>query len=260
MQLDFKFYLFGFVITLLVLGFFLLLLTTLFSKKQQKSRAEKLKMQNEFQQSLIEAQVQTQEQTLTTISQEIHDNVGQVLSLAKLNLNMLNTDQMEGAVREKLGNTTALITKAIDDLRTLSKSLNGEMFVDVGLQEAVKREVTVLQDGGFIEGEYFSSGKAFSLPRESEVVIYRMIQECIQNAIKHARAKKVTITLVFNEPHLQVIVADDGKGFSESAMPSSKSGLGLRNMKSRSAYIGAKLSINSAPEKGTQINIYYTLK
>lgn len=93
MQLDFKFYLFGFVITLLVLGFFLLLLTTLFSKKQQKSRAEKLKMQNEFQQSLIEAQVQTQEQTLTTISQEIHDNVGQVLSLAKLNLNMLNTDQ-----------------------------------------------------------------------------------------------------------------------------------------------------------------------
>ena len=133
MQLDFKFYLFGFVITLLVLGFFLLLLTTLFSKKQQKSRAEKLKMQNEFQQSLIEAQVQTQEQTLTTISQEIHDNVGQVLSLAKLNLNMLNTDQMEGAVREKLGNTTALITKAIDDLRSLSKSLNGEMFVDVGL-------------------------------------------------------------------------------------------------------------------------------
>ena len=117
MQLDFKFYLFGFVITLLVLGFFLLLLTTLFSKKQQKSRAEKLKMQNEFQQSLIEAQVQTQEQTLTTISQEIHDNVGQVLSLAKLNLNMLNTDQMEGAVREKLGNTTALITKAIDDLK-----------------------------------------------------------------------------------------------------------------------------------------------
>ena len=79
MVFDFNFYLFGFVITLLVLGFFLLLLTTLFSKKQQKSRAEKLKMQNEFQQSLIEAQVQTQEQTLTTISQEIHDNVGQGL-------------------------------------------------------------------------------------------------------------------------------------------------------------------------------------
>ena len=83
MQLDFKFYLFGIVVTMLVLGFFLLLLTTLFSKKQQKNKAEKLKMQNEYQQSLIEVQ----EQTLTNISQEIHDNVGQVLSLAKLNLN-----------------------------------------------------------------------------------------------------------------------------------------------------------------------------
>ena len=156
MQLDFKFYLFGIVVTMLVLGFFLLLLTTLFSKKQQKNKAEKLKMQNEYQQSLIEVQ----EQTLTNISQEIHDNVGQVLSLAKLNLNRVYIEYPGNEDKEKISSTVELITKAIEDLRALSKSLNGEMFVDIGLHEAVKREVDIAKVGnGLDKKNHRTSGR-----------------------------------------------------------------------------------------------------
>ena len=255
MQLDFKFYLFGIVVTMLVLGFFLLLLTTLFSKKQQKNKAEKLKMQNEYQQSLIEVQ----EQTLTNISQEIHDNVGQVLSLAKLNLNRVYIEYPGNEDKEKISSTVELITKAIEDLRALSKSLNGEMFVDIGLHEAVKREVGILQKGGFINAEFISLGKTFALPRQTEVVIYRIVQECIQNAIKHSSAKNIATTFKYQEPEILVTIADDGKGFSEKAMIPSKAGLGLRNMKSRAAHIGTDLKINSAPGKGTQVNIHYAL-
>ena len=256
MQLDFKFFLFGIVVTMLVLGFFLLLLTTLFSKKQQKNKAEKLKMQNEYQQSLIE----TQEQTLTNISQEIHDNVGQVLSLAKLNLSRVYLEYPGIDDKEKINGTVDLISKAIEDLRALSKSLNGEMFVDVGLHEAIKREVGILQKGGFITAKFISLGKAFALPRQTEVVIYRIVQECIQNAIKHSSAKNISITLRYQEPEILVTIADDGKGFLEKAIIPSKAGLGLRNMKSRAAYIGADLTINSAQGKGAQVNIHYTFK
>lgn len=260
MQLDFKFYLFGFMATLLVLGFFLLLLTTLFSKKQQKNKAEKLKLINEFQQSLIEAQVQTQEQTLTNISQEIHDNVGQVLSLAKLKLNTINNENLDTEEKEKLSWSSELISKAIGDLRALSKSLNGEMFVDIGLYEAINREVQLLQSGGMVDVEFLSSGKSFSLPRQTEVVIYRIVQEGIQNILKHARAKKILISLDYKEPEMSLTISDDGIGFSETSKTSGATGLGLRNMKSRAAYIGADLKIISVPQKGTQIHIHCRLK
>ncbi len=84
---NIKYYFISFVIAFLLLGFFILLLAALYSKKQQKYKNEKIKMKTQFQQELLQTQLEIQEQTLKTISEEIHDNVGQILSLAKLHLN-----------------------------------------------------------------------------------------------------------------------------------------------------------------------------
>jgi signal transduction histidine kinase len=96
----------------------------------RKRIKENLLLQAKFQQALLQTQIEIQEQTLTTISQEIHDNIGQVLSLAKLNLNTLQPDE-----HEKLKDTKMLVSKAINDLRDLSRSMHGDKIADLGLQK-----------------------------------------------------------------------------------------------------------------------------
>lgn len=260
MNLSFEVYFFGFVIALLVMGMFILLLAALYSRKQQKNKTEKLQMQNRFQQSLIEAQVETQEQTLNTLSQEIHDNVGQVLSLAKLNLNTLKKETMLPEDAEKVSGTAQLISKAIADLRALSRSLNGEMMVDIGLAEAMQNEAKQLQNTGKFNVQFSASGESFELTRQKEVVLYRIIQECFHNILKHSGATEVKAGISFQKPEISIFIKDNGAGFNEAALLPSKAGLGLRNMKSRASFIGADIQISSQPQKGTQISILLPAK
>ncbi len=260
MNISFEVYFFGFVIALLVMGMFILLLAALYSRKQQKNKTEKLRMENQFQQSLIEAQVETQEQTLNTLSQEIHDNVGQVLSLAKLNLNTLHKDSFQPQDAEKITGSVELISKAINDLRALSRSLNGEMMVDIGLADAMRNETRLLQNTGQFKVDFSSKGNTFEIPRQKEVVLYRIVQECFHNILKHSGAENVKAGIEFLPAAVSIFVKDDGKGFNEVELLPSKTGLGLRNMKSRAAFIGAEISIVSGPGKGTAVEILLPVK
>ncbi|MFZ1530179.1 MAG: ATP-binding protein [Ferruginibacter sp.] len=260
MKESFELYFFGFLLAFLLLGMFMLIMVVLFSRKQQKNKLEKLRMENQFQQSLIEAQVETQEQTLTTLSQEIHDNVGQVLSLAKLNLNTVQKDKFPLQDVEKISGSVELISKAIADLRALSRSLNGEMMVDIGLADAMQNEAKQLQNTGSFKVDFSSKGTAFELPRQKEVVLYRIVQECFHNILKHSGAQNVKAGIEFLSAAVSIFIKDDGKGFNEAELLPSKAGLGLRNMKSRAAFIGAAISIVSEPGKGTAIEILLPAK
>ena len=122
----------------------------LFQKKKLRYIREKQTLQVQFEQELLQTQIEIQEQTLKTISQEIHDNVGQVLSLAKLNLNTVGpiTDERTHA---KIESTKELVSKAINDLRDLSRSLHGEKIGEIGLQDAIANELKILQNIGQFE-------------------------------------------------------------------------------------------------------------
>ena len=242
--------------TIIVIFFvaFVVLLSYLFTTKKNKLIQEKQLMKTQFEQELLQTQIEIQEQTLKTISQEIHDNVGQVLSLAKLNLNtvgIISDDQ----VQSKIDSTKELVSKAINDLRDLSRSLHGEKIGEIGLQEAIANELKILQNTGQFETEIDVTGQVFKLDPQKEMVLFRIVQEALHNAVKHANATNLKVRLKYSADVFKLVIHDNGVGFKPAALQSTQTGIGLKSMQNRAALIGGEFSINSSEKNGTSICI-----
>lgn len=239
-------------------GFFLLvavgiiILVLVYQKKQSQYIQEKATLQSSFEKELLEAQLQMQEQTLKNIAQEIHDNIGQTLSLAKLNLNTINPEK-GSLIPQKIANTKELVSKAITDLRTLSKTLHTEAVLAVGLHQAIEMELNLIQKSGVIDTELEVLGTQAALDSQKELILFRAVQEALNNAIKHSGANKIVVQLFYKPQELVVVVKDNGSGFP--IQPNEKEGgSGLRNMRNRARMIGGQFAIENQ-QPGTQIRL-----
>lgn len=229
----------------------------LFRFRQEKHAKEKNKMQEEFSLNLLQSQLEIQEQTFKNISQEIHDNVGQVLSLAKLNLNTMDLSKTE-QLKTKIDNTLVQVSKAINDLRDLSKSFNTDTIASIGLLRAVEYELEMIRRAGSQQPNLEITGSVRKIEPQRELILFRIVQEVLNNIIKHAAATQINVTAAYAEKQLELTIADNGKGFEFSAADKKEgtaTGLGIGNMNNRARLIGAGFSINSAPGKGTSIKI-----
>lgn len=207
-------------------------------------------MEFEFKNQLLETQIEIQEQTLKTISEEIHDNVGQVLSLAKLNLNTLsNTED------KKIQDTKNLVSKAINDLRNLSRSIHGDRIAQLGLQQSLEDEMNILQNSGQFTTALNIVGNNYKLAPQKEMVLFRIVQEALNNAVKYSKAKNITVQLNYQPQIFSLSISDDGIGFNAAALPATKTGIGLTSMQNRATLIGGEFTITSAAGNGTIINI-----
>lgn len=223
-----------------------------FSKNQNKLIIEKKTLESRFQQELLQTQIEIQEQTLKTISQEIHDNVGQILSLAKLNLNTIEPAENNKA---KLTDTKNLVSKAINDLRDLSRSMHGDRIAELGLQQSIADELLILQNSGEFETDLKIAGEIYKLPPQKEMVLFRIVQEALHNSIKHAKAGKMEVQMNYHPEIFVLTISDNGNGFSPEAMQLPKKGIGMKSMQSRAELIGGKFSIQSTEKNGTSIFI-----
>ena len=247
--------------TVILISLFVLLLISiiiitavLYYNKRKKFAEEKQLMKTIFDQELLQTQIEIQEQTLSNISQEIHDNIGQVLSLAKLNLNTIPT-HVEEAVLVKISKAKELVSKAINDLRDLSRSMHGDRIAELGLKDAIESELAILENTGQYKTSFNVTGNYYKLARQNEIVIFRMLQESINNSIKHANATKITVEMNYQPQNFQLWVSDDGNGFDTASLSTSATGIGLKSMRSRAALIGGDLTIQSSPFTGTTVAI-----
>lgn len=214
---------------------------------------EKQAIQLRFQQELLQTQIEIQEQTLKTISQEIHDNVGQILSLAKLNLNIFPAANDEQ--QTKINDTKQLVSKAIIDLRNLSRSMYGDQLNELGLNDAIANELSIIRNTGQFNTELIIQGEKFKLSLQHELVVFRMLQEALNNIIKHAKAKNIEVLLQYSNPAFAMSVTDDGKGFDPTSINNSKNGMGLKSMKNRAALIGGIFHMDAAIGKGSTLSL-----
>jgi signal transduction histidine kinase len=194
---------------------------------------------------------QIQERTFETISQEIHDNIGQLLSLAKLNLNTTDVNTPSIA-QEKIEHSKELISKSITALRDLSKSLNSELIKEIGLSKSIQRELSLLSRSGQYHTSFIEKGTPYQLSKQKELVLFRIFQETLNNIIKHSNARTVNVQMKYENKSFELAIADDGVGFS---LPTPGNGLGIRNMQNRACLIGAELEFRSAVGQGTVISI-----
>lgn len=218
---------------------------------EMKNRMET--MQQDFRQEMLHTKLEIQEQTFNTISQEIHDNVGQQLSLAKIQMNIMDTrTEKDGQTLTELRDT---LSQAMTDLRNIAKNLSSQYILNNTLPETIANQTQQINRLGLVHISFTVSGNERKIEHQKKLVLYRIIQESIQNIIKHAKASQVQIILDYSQATLHVSIIDDGQGFDKTTIIQQGEGLGLQNITSRAELIGGKATIESVPTKGTIIQI-----
>lgn len=240
------------IVVLLLAGFFIIVLITFINRRKKKFMEEKQRMQSTFQNTLLQTRLEIQEETFKTISQEIHDNIGQSLSFVKLNLNTID-GRVPPDIKEKLMESKNLLTKTIHDLRDIARSLNPDFISEIGLYGAIEQQLQLLEKTGEYKTSFTVNGVAYKNDQQHELVVFRIVQELLNNIVKHAAAKEVNISMQYLEEQLVITIQDNGKGFDTAAMRSleNNNGLGLRNMLTRMTLINGFITINSKPGEGT---------
>ena len=240
----------GFVFILLVS--FIVVFILYYQKRRHAHFNEMNSAKIKFQQTLLESQLEIKEQTLRHIASELHDNLGQVASLIKINLNTLQLNDDPKAT-QKVEDTKELVRELISDLKSLTITLNSDRVSQLGIAKCLEMEVERLNRTGLFEASLDQQGAIPTIDANTTVILYRMVQEIINNAVKHSNAKHINISLVASENLLNLVCRDNGKGFEVEKIKSG--GSGLTNLQNRAKLIKAKLSIQSSPEAGTACSI-----
>lgn len=237
-----------------ILAIFVILFLFLFQKRQIQNLQEKAALKTAYDQEILKSQIEVQNQTLQHIGQELHDNIGQLLSVAKINLNILEESDSEEL--EFIKQTNEIITQSISDLRALTKSLDGDFVKDFGLEESISHELQRIRKTRRFQTEISVLGEKRKLGYEREIVLFRIVQEVLNNALKHSKAKNITIILHYFPQLFTLNINDNGKGFEIENINQqgiSQSGAGLRNIQRRMELIGGNCSISSEIGKGTEV-------
>jgi len=237
----------------LLFGFFTFLVVLSYVKRKRKLLLEKKIREAHFQQELLQAQLEMQDHTFRTVSQEIHDNVGQILSLAKVNLNIL---AMNGNGSEQLHDVKEMVNSAILELRNLSMGYYADRVVETGLVEAIRILLNQLDKMGIFATGFHSELEHISISRNKTIFLYRMVQEALNNVVKHAHSDRVDIHIFNRDDGLHIVLTDNGKGFDVNGADF-KPGIGISSMRQRAAMIGAQFAITSKPGKGTTVHLIY---
>lgn len=230
----------------------IIMLVLIYQKKQVQYISEKNQLKINFEKEILASQAEIQEQTLQHVSRELHDNLGQVASLIKINLNTIKLSETEKAV-EKIENTKELVRQLISDIKALSISMDGDRIVQIGLAKAIETDVGYLNKTGQFDARFFLEGTMPAIENDRVLIIYRMAQEVLNNSVKHSRAKQIDVTLRVRENLLTLAFNDNGVGFDTEEK--NIFGAGLRNLTSRALLINAQLKIRSSIENGTNIII-----
>lgn len=241
-------------LTLITLGIFLLAVFLLYKKKQRQS----VRRINDLTRELLVAQLEIQEETLKTVSGEIHDNIGQVLSLAKMLVGRMDINRPDD-LQLKINDCKEILTNVIRDLRNIAHTLDKDGMVELGLPKAIALQAGMLQKAGF---DFEISGDLPRLSSDKEIMIFRIIQEVFNNIIKHAGASRIIVQLQEFSDQIRIIIQDNGRGFDKIVMETennSRTGLGIRNMENRAKMIGASIQFSSAPGGGTLVTLTHNI-
>lgn len=240
-------------ITFLFLLAFLATILFLYQKRSLEYYNSLETAKSTYEKSLLQSQIEIQEQTFQDISREIHDNIGLSLTLAKLQLNTSIANNIEKELL--LEPAVTLITKAIEDLSYLSKSFNSDAVKTHGLYNTLKLEIDKIKRVGLYKIEFAVTGNVRFLDANKELIIYRIAQESLNNAIKYAEASQIRVALAYDDNDLKLFIVDNGKGFDPNALCSKGVPTGIQNMQTRALALNGNFEIKSRLNHGTTISI-----
>lgn len=245
-------------IVFLILVIFIVVFSLLFQRKQSQNIKEKSAMKVAFEYEMYKSQAEVQNQTLQMVGRELHDNIGQLLTVAKIHLHVIEDLPQEQELSRIISEVRNLISSTIDEVRQLTKSLDGDFLKDFGLIASVRNELERIQSTGRYETELIIPQKIVAMGFDKEIILFRVIQEALNNSLKHASSNCVSVIIDIDDTFFRMIISDNGKGFDLDNLnigTLGSSGAGLRNIKNRVELLQGTCNIQSKLGSGTQISI-----
>lgn len=244
-----------FLLVLLV-GFIIIML--ILNQKSRQAQAQELHLMKErYEQELLKSQLEIQENVFGHLSQEIHDNIGQSLTFVALSLLTVPVDNNSEA-QEYIEESRKALQKAITELRDLSRSLHTDRVTEIGLANSIEFELQRLKRTNLYETSVNFVDVRNLLDHQTEIILFRIVQEMLNNIVKHAKASRVEASLSHNTDIIVLEITDNGIGFNPDALfaeQENHKGLGLRNIRKRATLIGGTFHIHSEKNSGTAIKI-----
>jgi two-component system, NarL family, sensor kinase len=234
--------LFGGIFFAFLMSVFVVAMVVLHRNRQIQNRQKIDQLKAEYEKTLLNIENEIQQETLTQVGRELHDNIGQLLSLAKLNLN--------SSKPEKQAEGKDSLNLIIKEVRALSKTLNIDWVESITMDEFISQQLEKIQSTGFCKTSLDSDHSFNQLLKDQKLILIRVIQECLNNVIKHAEPNTISIRIYQDGSQRMIEITDDGKGFN----PGTKStGSGMFNLAKRMETMGGKFHLTSVVGKGTQI-------
>jgi len=234
------------MIGIVVFVLLMLLIVFVFYKQAQ------LKQRNAAMQAIIE----TEESERRRIAQDLHDSVSQTMSAAKINLTVIsgelpfiNDDQ-----RKRFEKAINLVDYGFREVRTISHNMMPWALHKTGLAQVIKQFIENIENDTIAINFY---SKGFDAPFDDtiEIILYRVLQESVNNVMKHANASRLDISLIRDDVNISLTIEDNGLGF-DAANPDAYSGMGLNNLRSRINFLKGKVELDSQVGKGTLVSVY----
>lgn len=240
---------------MLILAGGIIFFVVYYQKKMLQNKIHTQQLEAEYQKELLKSTLESQEKERRRIATELHDGVGAMLSATKLCINMMKngTIPME-ELDLAMVDAKEMLDDTIETVRRISKDLLPASLEIFGLSKALSELCEKLSTRE-TPINFYEIGEKVKLNAEDELLLYRIIQELINNALKHAQASSVKVSINWNYP-IEVVVSDDGKGFDLlKTKEDVKRGIGLYNIENRVSLLNGEVKFDSAVDEGTRISI-----
>lgn len=242
------------IIILVALVLCVLAIMLIYQRRKSEHKKETEMINEQHIKELLATQVEIQQQTMEYIGREIHDSVGQKLTLASLYAQQIDYEHQYPQIKERISAVGTIINESLNELRSLSKTLTDNNTDKAELIELIQQEISRINLAGVCVVSFSSGIEKLSAPYTVKNIIIRIIQEFIQNSLKHAACSKIQVRIEQLPEGIKINAEDNGNGFD--VLNESRKGIGLNNMKKRAAVINAVFEILSTPGTGTAMQLF----
>jgi PAS domain S-box-containing protein len=220
------------------------------NSERKKLEEELVLKERTRQKQIAQAAINAQEKERADVGKELHDNISQMLTSTKLFLDILKNKAPDELLERSLKNINTIIA----EIRNISRSLVPSSIEDLGLTASLQDLMDNIRIANIIEVEFYPDSEVETLINENyKLTLYRIVQEQVNNVLKHAGASKLIVELFQDNNKIELVITDNGTGFNPETV---KKGHGLKNMRSRAELLNGTMEIISATGKGTKLKIH----
>ncbi|MDO6807633.1 sensor histidine kinase [Zobellia galactanivorans] len=227
-------------------------------KKEREQEKEVALLKQKQENEVFSAMIEGQEKERKRLAIDLHDGLGGRLSGISLNLSKLNKDEPKEYPKAQLQKVTKDLNDALTELRSIARNMMPETLVKFGLQAALKDYCSSMTGNGTkVTLQFYGTEKGIDL--NQQVTMYRVIQELINNAVKHAKATEVLVQYMRDGNRVDITVEDNGIGLNKNDFEEKEGGMGISNLRTRVAYLKGDLEFHSEENEGTTVNVQITV-